>query len=56
MVPGPTLASQLSSFTGGCTVFLGDLELPGSGLADGPEDVPDAVGECSTLQASIHLP
>jgi hypothetical protein len=56
MVPGAVLASQLSSFTGGCTVFLGDLELPGSGLADGPEDVPDAVGECSTLLASIHMP
>jgi hypothetical protein len=56
MVPGQVLASQLSSFTGGCTVFLGDLELPGSGLADGPEDVPDAVGECSTLLASVHMP
>jgi hypothetical protein len=56
MVPGQALASQLSSFTGGCTVFLGDLELPGSGIADGPEDVPDAVGECSTIQASIHVP
>lgn len=55
-VPGQVLASQLSSFTGGCAVFLGDLELPGSGIADGPEDVPDAVGECSTLLASIHLP
>ncbi|HET6746288.1 MAG TPA: hypothetical protein VFH90_10650, partial [Candidatus Limnocylindria bacterium] len=39
---GTALASQLSSFTGGCQVFLGDLEMPGSGLADGPEDVPDA--------------
>ena len=56
MVPGQVLKSQLTSFTGGCSVFLGDLELPGSGIADGPEDVPDAVGECSTLQASIHLP
>jgi hypothetical protein len=55
-VPGQVLATQISSFTGGCTVFLGNLELPGSGLADGPEDVPDAVGECSTLQASVHLP
>jgi hypothetical protein len=54
-VPGAVLASQLSSFTGGCDVFLGDLELPGSGIADGPEDVPQAVGECSTLQASVHL-
>jgi len=56
MVPGQTLASQISSFAGGCTTFLGDLELPGSGLADGPEDVPDAVGECATLQGSLHLP
>jgi hypothetical protein len=54
-VPGQLLASQLSSFTGGCDVFLGDLELPGSGIADGPDDVPQAVGECSTIQASVHL-
>lgn len=54
-VPGQLLASQLSSFTGGCDVFLGDLELPGSGIADGPEDVPQAVGECSTIQVSLHL-
>jgi hypothetical protein len=53
-VPGPTLSQQLSSFTGGCTAFLGDAGLPGSGIADGPEDIPDAVGECSTIQASIH--
>jgi hypothetical protein len=56
MVPGQVLASQLSSFTGGCTVFLGDLELPGSGIADSADDVPDAVGECSTLLASVHAP
>ena len=53
---GAALVSQISSFTGGCTVFLGDLELPGSGLADGPEDVPDAPGECSTLQGTAFLP
>jgi hypothetical protein len=52
-VPG-SIPSQLSSFTGGCDVFLGDLEFAGSGLADGPEDVPDAVGECSTIRASVH--
>jgi hypothetical protein len=52
---GQALASQMSSFTGGCQVFQGDLEMPGSGLADGPEDVPDAVGECSTIQASVHF-
>lgn len=56
MVPGQVLASQLDSFTGGCAVFLGDLEAPGSGIADSPDDVPDAVGECSTILASIHLP
>ena len=52
---GQVLASQLSSFTGGCDVFLGDLELPGSGIADGPEDLPQAVGECSTIQVSVHV-
>ena len=52
---GQDLVSQLSSFTGGCQVFQGDLEMPGSGLADGPEDVPDAIGECSTIQASVHF-
>ncbi len=56
MVPGQVLKAQLSSFTGGCTVFLGDLELPGSGIADSADDVPDAVGECSTILASIHMP
>jgi hypothetical protein len=54
IVPGD-IPSQLSSFTGGCAVFLGDLEFAGSGLADGPEDVPVAVGECSTIRASLHL-
>ena len=56
MVPGQVLKAQLSSFTGGCAVFLGDLELPGSGIADSADDVPDAVGECSTILASIHMP
>jgi len=53
-VAGPTLRDQINSFTGGCQVFLGNGGFPGSGIADGPEDVPDAVGECSTLQASVH--
>lgn len=53
-VTGEMLKAQISSFTGGCAVFLGDLELPGSGIADGPEDVPDAVGECSTIQGALH--
>jgi len=55
MLSGADLVSQLGSFTGGCQVFQGDLEMPGSGLADGPEDVPDAIGECSTIQASVHF-
>lgn len=55
-VPGQVLASQISSFTGGCSVFLGDFELPGSGIADSADDVPDAVGECSTILASVHMP
>jgi len=53
-VAGETLRDQISSFTGGCRVFLGNGGFAGSGIADGPEDVPDAVGECSTLQASVH--
>ena len=53
---GKDLVSQITSFTGGCSVFQGDLELPGSGLADGPEDVPDAAGECSTFQGTVFLP
>jgi hypothetical protein len=53
---GADLVSQIGSFTGGCSVFQGDLELPGSGLADGPEDVPDAPGECSTFQGTAFLP
>jgi hypothetical protein len=46
---GRTLKEQISSFTGGCDVFLG----PG-GVAAGPGDVPDATGECSTTQVAIH--
>lgn len=54
-VTGQTLADQISTFTGGCAAFLGNGGFAGSGIADGPEDVPDAVGECSTLQVSVHL-
>jgi hypothetical protein len=46
---GQLLKEQISSFLGGCETFLG----PG-GVADGPEDVPVAAGECSTIQVSIH--
>lgn len=47
---GQTLKSQISSFTGGCAVFLGNQ----FGIADGPDAVPSEVGQCSTIQASIH--
>jgi len=47
---GQTLKSQISSFTGGCVVFLGNQ----FGIADGPEALPSEEGECSTIQASIH--
>lgn len=53
-VAGQSLRGQISSYTGGCESFLGNGGFAGSGIADGPEDVPDAVGECSTLQASVH--
>jgi hypothetical protein len=46
---GQVLKAQISSFLGGCTTFLGP-----DGVADGPEDVPVSVGECSTVQVSIH--
>jgi hypothetical protein len=48
-VPGQVLKSQLTSFLGGCQVFLGP-----DGIADGPEDMPVNVGECSTFQGSVH--
>jgi len=50
-VPGQVLKAQLTSFLGGCETFLGP-----DGLADGPEDMPVAVGECSTFQFSVHEP
>ena len=46
---GEALAAQLTSFTGGCEVFNG-----ADGFATGPQDIPDAVGECSTIQGSRH--
>jgi hypothetical protein len=48
---GQILKAQLSSFLGGCQTFLGP-----DGIADGPEDMPVAVGECSTFQYSSHQP
>jgi hypothetical protein len=50
-VPGQVLKAQLTSFLGGCQTFLGP-----DGLADGPEDIPVAVAECSTFQFSSHQP
>lgn len=47
---GLALRHQISSFTGGCAVFLGD----GFGWAEGPDDIPDAAGECTTFQYSRH--
>jgi hypothetical protein len=46
---GQVLKAQLSSFLGGCQTFLGP-----DGIADGPEDMPVSVGECSTFQYSVH--
>jgi hypothetical protein len=48
---GTILADQISSYLGGCLEFLG----PG-GFAASAEDVPDEVGECSTIMYSIHQP
>jgi hypothetical protein len=47
---GQALKEQMTSFLGGCQVFLGGAD----GIADAPGDVPDAVGECSTFQVSVH--
>jgi hypothetical protein len=46
------LEAQLTSFTGGCDLFLGGAD----GIADGPEDIPTQPGECSTIQVSMHDP
>jgi hypothetical protein len=48
---GEALKEQISSFSGGCEVFLGP-----DGFAAGPWDLPDEVGECSTIQMSPHAP
>lgn len=46
---GQTLKSQISSYLGGCEVFLGP-----DGFAAGPNDVPHQKGECATTQISVH--
>lgn len=48
---GRALQHQISSFLGGCQTFLGT-----DGFAGSPADVPDAPGECSTMQFSVHRP
>ena len=50
---GQELKAQISSFTGGCVVFQ---DVDNDGFANGPEDIPDALGECSTMQVSPHAP
>jgi hypothetical protein len=47
---GQALKHQLTSFLGGCDVFLGGPD----GFADSPADLPTNVGECSTFQGSTH--
>lgn len=50
---GQVLEDQISSFLGGC---VGDFNGNEFGFATGPEDIPDADGECSTIQFSPHMP
>lgn len=47
---GQDLKAQISSFLGGCAVFLGNE----FGIADHPGAVPTEEGECTTFQVSIH--
>lgn len=49
---GEVLVDQISSFLGGCEVFVGDA----FGFATGTGDIPDTEGECSTIQVSPHMP
>jgi hypothetical protein len=49
---GQVLKEQISSYTGGCEVYLP----AGGGFAQGPWDVPDEIGECTTIQMSPHAP
>jgi hypothetical protein len=49
---GEELKAQISSYTGGCETFLGNQY----GIAQGPQDVPMAPHECSTIQASVYQP
>ena len=47
---GQTLKEQMSSFTGGCDVYLPVI----GGLAQSTDDIPDQVGECATHQLAPH--
>lgn len=48
-VPGLVLKEQISTYLGGCEVFLGP-----NGFATDPMYLPDEIGECSTIQRSVH--
>lgn len=50
---GQTLKEQIGSFLGGC---VGDFNGNEFGFATGEQDLPDAEGECSTIQFSPHPP
>ena len=50
---GADLANQTSSYLGGCETVIGTL--PG-GFSASPEEIPSALGECSTVQISPHAP
>lgn len=47
---GQDLVAQISSYTGGCDIFLGP-----DGFSAGPGDVPVNDGECSTISLASHL-
>lgn len=47
---GKALRNQLTTFLGGCDVLTGIR-----GFAQGFEDLPDEVGECTTFQSAAHL-
>lgn len=48
---GEALVEQMSSYLGGCALFLG----PG-GFAGSASDIPANPGECSTIQLAFHNP
>lgn len=50
---GDELAYQTSSYLGGCESVIGTL--PG-GFSASPDEIPSALGECSTIQISPHAP